>query len=81
METFFSGLARFYPCLWCAADFAENLKAKPVRAETREDLCIWLCEQHNQVNAKLGKPLFPCTLKTLDERWRKSTNPACQSDH
>mmetsp|Transcript_13412 Transcript_13412/g.22838 ORF Transcript_13412/g.22838 Transcript_13412/m.22838 type:complete len:173 (-) Transcript_13412:1009-1527(-) len=78
---FMSALARFYPCTWCAADFQENLQTKPVRTETREDLCLWLCEQHNLVNEKLGKPLFKCDIKLLDERWRKNSNPSCQSDH
>jgi FAD-linked sulfhydryl oxidase len=40
---------------------------------------MWLCEQHNLVNEKLGKELFMCDMKTLDERWRKSNDPKCQS--
>ena len=31
---------------------------------------MWLCGQHNAVNAKLGKPLFPCDFAALDKRWR-----------
>ena len=81
MVNFFSAIARFYPCTWCAKDFTENLKSKPVEAKSREDLCIWLCDQHNHVNAKLGKPTFKCDIKTLDERWRQSSNPKCRSDH
>ncbi|EOD24151.1 hypothetical protein EMIHUDRAFT_254842, partial [Emiliania huxleyi CCMP1516] len=37
---------------------------------SREEFCLWMCEQHNAVNAKLGKPVFPCTLARLDARWR-----------
>lgn len=81
MVNFFSGIARFYPCTWCAADFTEKIKEKPVQAKSREDLCIWLCEQHNQVNTKLGKQMFKCDMKKLDERWRKSSNEKCQSGH
>ena len=77
MET----LAEFYPCTWCASDFQESIQKSPVRATSRNDLCLWLCDQHNQVNQKLGKPLFECKMETLDERWRKSSNPKCQSDH
>lgn len=76
---FFDSFARFYPCTWCAEDFQRNLKEKPVASESRDSLCIWLCEQHNTVNEKLGKPLFRCNMKTLDERWRKSSDPKCQS--
>ena len=39
--------------------------------ESRGSLAVWLCNRHNEVNEKLGKPLFPCVLKDLDERWRK----------
>ena len=31
-----------------------------------------VCERHNEVNAKLGKPLVSCELRDLDERWRHS---------
>jgi FAD-linked sulfhydryl oxidase len=76
-----SALAEFYPCTWCAKDFQENLQKSPVATESREELCTWLCKQHNLVNQKLGKPLFDCQMENLDERWRKSSNPKCQSDH
>lgn len=81
MVSFFSAVARFYPCTWCAADFAANLNEKPAQVKSREELCVWLCEQHNHVNQKLGKPIFKCDMKALDERWRKSSNSKCQSEH
>jgi len=77
MTQFMGALATFYPCTYCATDFQENLKKSPARVESRKDLCIWLCEQHNSVNEKLGKPLFQCDMKSLDERWRKSSDPNC----
>eukprot|EP00980_Cylindrotheca_fusiformis_P024492 scaffold11961_cov122-Cylindrotheca_fusiformis.AAC.4 len=59
-----------------------NQPTPPVsRAESRKDLSLWLCEQHNRVNRKLGKPVFECTMDKLDERWRKSSNKSCKSDH
>mmetsp|Transcript_25962 Transcript_25962/g.36589 ORF Transcript_25962/g.36589 Transcript_25962/m.36589 type:complete len:177 (-) Transcript_25962:78-608(-) len=81
MSNFMEALARFYPCTWCAHDFQENLKKKPVEVSNRKDLSMWLCEQHNLVNEKLGKPVLKCNIKNLDERWRKSNDPRCQSDH
>mmetsp|Transcript_38972 Transcript_38972/g.93784 ORF Transcript_38972/g.93784 Transcript_38972/m.93784 type:complete len:201 (+) Transcript_38972:25-627(+) len=77
MSNFMVALARFYPCTWCAADFQRNVDSSPPKTETRDDLCLWLCEQHNIVNDKLGKPRFRCTMDKLDERWRKSSNPDC----
>eukprot|EP00545_Synedropsis_sp_CCMP1620_P010108 CAMPEP_0119004104 /NCGR_PEP_ID=MMETSP1176-20130426/955_1 /TAXON_ID=265551 /ORGANISM="Synedropsis recta cf, Strain CCMP1620" /LENGTH=182 /DNA_ID=CAMNT_0006955777 /DNA_START=74 /DNA_END=622 /DNA_ORIENTATION=+ len=81
MEGFFVTLGRFYPCTWCASDFRENLEAQPIQTKSRDELCVWLCEQHNNVNKKIGKPIFKCDMKTLDERWRKSSKPECSSDH
>jgi len=78
MSNFMTALARFYPCTWCATDFQKNIQLSPPRTETRDDLCLWLCEQHNSVNDKLGKELFDCTMGNLDERWRKSSDPDCQ---
>eukprot|EP00537_Pseudo-nitzschia_pungens_P006327 CAMPEP_0172377482 /NCGR_PEP_ID=MMETSP1060-20121228/68927_1 /TAXON_ID=37318 /ORGANISM="Pseudo-nitzschia pungens, Strain cf. cingulata" /LENGTH=189 /DNA_ID=CAMNT_0013105169 /DNA_START=348 /DNA_END=917 /DNA_ORIENTATION=+ len=77
MVGFFKTLADFYPCTYCASDFRDNLQKSPVKAESRTDLCLWLCQQHNDVNQKLGKPLFDCTMENLDERWRKSSKPEC----
>jgi mitochondrial FAD-linked sulfhydryl oxidase len=77
MRNFFNALSRFYPCTYCANDFQQNIKQQPVQVQTRQELCIWLCEQHNIVNQKLGKEKFPCTMKQLDQRWRKSDNPKC----
>mmetsp|Transcript_25147 Transcript_25147/g.55143 ORF Transcript_25147/g.55143 Transcript_25147/m.55143 type:complete len:160 (+) Transcript_25147:134-613(+) len=79
MVNFFRTLADFYPCTYCAEDFQQNIEKSPVKAESRTDLCVWLCKQHNQVNEKLGKPLFDCNMKNLDERWRKSSAPKCNN--
>lgn len=40
------------------------------RIESREAFCVWMCEQHNMVNKKVGKPIFPCDMSKLDARWR-----------
>lgn len=77
MTHFFSALATFYPCTWCARDFQENIRISPTPVETRTELCQWLCEQHNLVNEKKGKPLFSCDMESLDERWRKSEKESC----
>jgi FAD-linked sulfhydryl oxidase len=81
IKQFFVALARFYPCPWCASDFSNKIQEKPIQTETRKDLCVWLCEQHNMVNEKLGKPLFSCNIKELDERWRRSSHPECSNNN
>lgn len=78
MTNLFHSLAQFYPCSYCASDFQQNIQKHPIKVQSREELCIWLCQQHNKVNQKLGKETFPCTMKQLDERWRKSSDPKCQ---
>eukprot|EP00557_Chaetoceros_sp_GSL56_P012419 CAMPEP_0176481646 /NCGR_PEP_ID=MMETSP0200_2-20121128/2938_1 /TAXON_ID=947934 /ORGANISM="Chaetoceros sp., Strain GSL56" /LENGTH=177 /DNA_ID=CAMNT_0017877879 /DNA_START=6 /DNA_END=539 /DNA_ORIENTATION=- len=80
MANFMEAVATFYPCSYCAEDFQENMKQSPIRTKTRQDLCVWLCEQHNKVNEKLGKKIFKCDIESLDERWRKSNDPACNPD-
>ncbi|DBA03422.1 TPA: hypothetical protein N0F65_002830 [Lagenidium giganteum] len=75
-KTFIEALTLMYPCTHCAADFQEEIKKSPPKVDSRTSLSMWLCEQHNAVNKKIGKPLFECTMKNLDERWRKG-RPAC----
>lgn len=59
-----------YPCTWCATHLGEEMRSIPPDVSTREGLSRWLCEQHNRVNERLGKPLFDCSLKRTDERWK-----------
>ncbi|QDZ20214.1 sulfhydryl oxidase [Chloropicon primus] len=73
------GLAHLYPCAHCREDFAREVEAKPPRLESRAAFSVWVCEQHNLVNDKLGKPPFSCALGTLDERWRVGSE-RCQPD-
>jgi FAD-linked sulfhydryl oxidase len=35
---------------------------------SRDELGRWLCGAHNEVNVKLGKPVFDCAK--WEERWR-----------
>ena len=69
-------LAVLYPCTHCAEDFRQTVKELPPAVESRADLALWTCMQHNLVNKKLGKPTFDCSLPKLDERWRHG-HPRC----
>jgi hypothetical protein len=71
-----AAIARLYPCTHCRAVFAADVAALPPHLASREAFSLWMCAQHNRVNASLGKEKFPCTLKSLDERWRTG-RPEC----
>ena len=72
-----AGLAHLYPCTHCREDFRAEVARAPPRLQSRESFALWVCEQHNAVNEKLGKPAFRCSIKALDERWRKGSK-ACR---
>jgi FAD-linked sulfhydryl oxidase len=65
---FVSSLSKMYPCWTCASDFQVWIKGNAPRVSSREDFGRWLCEAHNEVNDKLGKPIFDCNR--WEERWR-----------
>lgn len=67
MSNFIEGLARFYPCETCAADFRIDIAEEPPNTSGRTALSAWWCRIHNRVNKKLGKPEFDCTK--INERW------------
>lgn len=70
MHGFLKVFAKRYPCIHCAEDFREWMRRDENRAMVggREDLSLWMCQAHNEVNKKLGKPIFDCTK--WKERWR-----------
>ncbi|XP_055844872.1 FAD-linked sulfhydryl oxidase ALR [Episyrphus balteatus] len=68
VKQFYDSLSRMYPCEVCAKDFQKDLKDNPVNANSQAKLSQWLCNFHNRVNEKLGKPLFDCSK--VNERWR-----------
>lgn len=53
----------------CAKHFGAMLAREPPRLDSREALAQWLCERHNEVNRRLGKPEFGCDAKVLEERY------------
>ncbi|XP_064480016.1 FAD-linked sulfhydryl oxidase ALR-like [Ornithodoros turicata] len=67
MKQFFRIFSKFYPCDDCATDFQKSLEKRPPATSSRKELSRWLCDEHNEVNRKLGKPQFDCSR--VDERW------------
>jgi FAD-linked sulfhydryl oxidase len=70
-QDFFETFPYAYPCRPCAENFQRLLKEHPAKVDSRVELSIWLCQMHNIVNQMLNKPQFSCSIKNLDERWRK----------
>ncbi|TRY79087.1 hypothetical protein TCAL_12623 [Tigriopus californicus] len=68
MVNFLGLFGKFYPCAPCAEDFRKDLEQNPPKVESDMALSRWLCQAHNRVNIKVGKPEFDCS-KVL-ERWR-----------
>ncbi|KAK3888493.1 hypothetical protein Pcinc_007452 [Petrolisthes cinctipes] len=68
MSEFIKLFANFYPCKPCADDFKEWLQKYPPKVKSQDSLSWWFCDAHNEVNRKLGKPLFDCRL--VNQRWR-----------
>lgn len=74
MTNFISLFSKLYPCWFCAKDFQAYIskeETKP-RVRTQEEFNKWLCDAHNEVNVKLGKPEFDCSL--WKQRWKDGWN-------
>ncbi|KAL1867837.1 hypothetical protein VTK73DRAFT_3918 [Phialemonium thermophilum] len=68
LKSFIKLFSKLYPCWVCAEDFQHYIKKQDVRTDNRQAFGTWLCEAHNEVNRKLGKPIFDCSK--WEERWR-----------
>ena len=65
-------IAHLYPCTHCASHLEGYIKTHPVEAESRSKLVGWMCDMHNNVNQRLGKPVFDC--KIASDFWRSVKN-------
>lgn len=61
-------ISKIYPCGECAEHFQKLLSGLPPRANSHDDLKLWLCEAHNKVNKRLGKSQFECIK--IDDYWK-----------
>lgn len=67
VKSLLSSFSRTYPCKWCVSHMLPYMANKPPEVESRTALSRWMCEMHNDVNHRLGKPQFDCNK--VDERW------------
>ena len=58
MKDFIDAFSWTFPCSNCATDFRKEIDETPPNLHSRKMLSMWMCEQHNTVNKKLGKPEF-----------------------
>jgi mitochondrial FAD-linked sulfhydryl oxidase len=70
MFNLLSALPTLYPCGVCADHLRGEVAKFPPVVNSREALSQWLCERHNEVNERLGKEKFVCSIGKLDERWK-----------
>ncbi|OVF10870.1 putative mitochondrial FAD-linked sulfhydryl oxidase [Clavispora lusitaniae] len=68
LKQFLKLFGNFYPCWYCGEDFERYMEKKEPQTESQDVFGKWLCEAHNDVNKKLGKPRFDCNL--WKQRWK-----------
>lgn len=68
LKQFLRLFGNFYPCWYCGEDFEKYMEKHEPNTATQDAFGRWLCDAHNDVNAKLGKPKFNCDL--WKKRWR-----------
>ncbi|KAI5950924.1 ERV1 [Candida jiufengensis] len=68
LKQFINLFSGFYPCWYCGEDFKNYIKKNQPKTQTQEDFGKWLCDAHNDVNKKLGKPQFNCQF--WKQRWK-----------
>ncbi|KAH9411222.1 Erv1/Alr protein [Ordospora pajunii] len=60
-------LSSVFPCEECRKHFQGLLAMHPPRVGSNDEFKTWLCEAHNIVNKRIGKPEVDC--KTVDDLW------------
>ncbi|KAK5984828.1 Sulfhydryl oxidase [Trichostrongylus colubriformis] len=68
VSVFMDSLAKTYPCDYCAKDLRKVLKEDPPKLSSRNEFALWMCQLHNKVNRRTGKPDFDCSK--VFERWK-----------
>lgn len=74
-----NSFAHLYPCKVCAAHLQKSLNKYPPKltfsiqlissVNSRKEFMVYICTLHNIVNRTLLKPVYPCNVELLEERW------------
>lgn len=78
MRSFLNAFSKFYPCEVCADDFQDVIRVIPPRVNSRLSLSMWMCDAHNEVNRRLGKPTMNCPL--FVKNWMEEVHGQSVSD-
>lgn len=68
LKQFVKLFGNFYPCWFCKKDFEVYLTKSEPNTSSQDAFGKWLCDAHNEVNEKIGKPKFDCNL--WKKRWK-----------
>lgn len=55
---FFTSLGDVLPCQYCRQHYKENIKVRPINANSKMDLVWWTIDLHNRVNQATGKKVL-----------------------
>ncbi|KAM0684389.1 hypothetical protein MDAP_000157 [Mitosporidium daphniae] len=75
VRLFLNTLPHIYPCEECAVGMRAFFDCHPPETESMEKFGAWLCEIHNLVNEKLGKPQYDCA--NWMDQWRPEDCTSC----
>lgn len=68
-QSFLFYFAELFPCRVCGRHFQMMLSDSPPEFKTRDEFVLYVCDLHNQVNVRLDKSQFECSLPALNARW------------
>lgn len=78
-KSFLLFFAELYPCRQCGKHLDIMLQESPPDFSSRDQFVIYLCNLHNQVNAKLGKTLQDCSIDELNKKWGGGGDCGCEA--
>lgn len=67
MEAFINLFGKLFPCAECSGHFQNMIKEFKPNLNSNLEFNLWLCQAHNRVNKRVGKPQFDCNR--LQDRW------------
>ncbi|EPY25671.1 hypothetical protein STCU_06572 [Strigomonas culicis] len=69
MRGFLHGMSYVYACNWCAYHMRLYMREHPPDVRDKRHVSRYVCELHNEVNARLGKEQVSCEPEVLLKRW------------